>query len=119
MRTQIVSAKSAAQYKWGGPQGGDCDGWHLLKTPELNIIEEFMPSSTREARHSHVHSRQFFFVLEGELTLEVDHCGFVLQAGEGLEISPGQQHQALNKNAGPVRMLVISQPPSHGDRVNA
>jgi mannose-6-phosphate isomerase-like protein (cupin superfamily) len=119
MPAQIISAKSAEHYKWGGPQAADCDGWRLVKTPELSIIEELMPPGTSEARHAHRHSRQFFYVLEGELTLEVEHRDFVLQAGEGLEIFPGQQHQALNKSAGSLRMLVISQPASHGDRVNA
>jgi glyoxylate utilization-related uncharacterized protein len=61
----------------------------------------------------------FFFVLEGELTLEVEHHHFVLQAGEGIEVSPGQQHQALNKSESAIRMMVTSQPPSHGDRINA
>ncbi|HSY67665.1 MAG TPA: cupin domain-containing protein [Edaphobacter sp.] len=117
MATQTISTRSAEHYKWGGPQGTDCDGWHLVKTPALSIIEEFMPPGTSEARHFHVHARQFFFVLEGELTLEVEHHDFVLQTGEGLEISPGQQHQAMNRSRGPVRMLVTSQPPSHGDRI--
>jgi mannose-6-phosphate isomerase-like protein (cupin superfamily) len=119
MPAQIVSTKSAEHYKWGGPRGDDCDGWHLVKTPELSVIEEFMPARTNEVRHSHVHARQFFFVLEGELTLEVERHDFVLQAGEGIEISPGQQHQALNRSATPVRMIVTSQPPSHGDRILA
>jgi mannose-6-phosphate isomerase-like protein (cupin superfamily) len=117
MPAQIISTKSAEHYKWGGPQGTDCDGWHLVKTPELSIIEELMPPNSSEARHSHRHARQFFFVLEGELTLEVEHHDFILQAGEGLEVSPGQRHQAINRNAKPVRMLVTSQPPSHGDRI--
>jgi mannose-6-phosphate isomerase-like protein (cupin superfamily) len=119
MPTQIVSTKSAEHYKWGGPQGTDCDGWHLVKTPELSIIEELMPPNTTEARHSHAHARQFFFVLEGELTLEVEHRNFVLKTGEGLEVSPGQQHQAMNRGPNSVRMLVTSQPPSHGDRITA
>jgi mannose-6-phosphate isomerase-like protein (cupin superfamily) len=117
--TQIISTQSAEHYKWGGPQATDCDGWHLVKTPELSVIEELMPPGTSEARHSHVHARQFFLVLEGELTLEVEHHDFVLHAGEGLEISPGQQHQAVNRSDRSVRMLVTSQPPSHGDRVTA
>jgi mannose-6-phosphate isomerase-like protein (cupin superfamily) len=117
--TQIISTKSAEHYKWGGLQATDCDGWHLVKTPDLSVIEELMPPGTSEARHSHVRARQFFFVLEGELTLEVDHHDFVLHAGEGLEISPGQQHQAINRSDHSVRMLVTSQPPSHGDRINA
>jgi mannose-6-phosphate isomerase-like protein (cupin superfamily) len=34
-----------------------------------------------------------------------------------MEISPGQRHQALNRSGAPVRMIVTSQPPSHGDRI--
>jgi mannose-6-phosphate isomerase-like protein (cupin superfamily) len=119
MPAKIISAKSAEHYKWGGPQSTDCDGWHLVKTPELSIIEELMPPGTSEARHSHVNARQFFFVLEGELTLEVEHHNFVLHDGEGLEISPGQAHQAMNRSTKPMRMVVTSQPPSHGDRISA
>ncbi|HTC75355.1 MAG TPA: cupin domain-containing protein [Edaphobacter sp.] len=119
MPTQIISTKSAEHYKWGGPQNIDCDGWHLVKTAELSVIEELMPPGTSEVRHAHVHARQFFFVLEGELTLEVEHHDFRIQAGEGLEIYPGQQHQAMNRSTNPVRMLVTSHPPSHGDKVIA
>ena len=119
MPAQVVNVKSAEHYKWGGPQGTDCDGWHLVKTQDLSIIEELMPPGTRETRHWHEHARQFFFVLEGELTLEVEHHDFVVVAGEGIEISPGQQHQALNKAGRSLRMMVTSQPPSHGDRVEA
>jgi mannose-6-phosphate isomerase-like protein (cupin superfamily) len=119
MPAQIISTKSAEHYKWGGPQGTDCDGWHLVRTQELSIIGELMPPGTSEARHSHIHARQFFYVLEGELTLEVEHHDFVLQAGEGIEISPGQRHQAMNRTARPVRILVTSQPPSHGDRITS
>jgi mannose-6-phosphate isomerase-like protein (cupin superfamily) len=119
MPAQVISTKSAEHYKWGGPQGLDCDGWHLVRAPELSVIEELMPPNTSEARHSHLRARQFFYVLEGELTLEVEHRDFILQAGEGLEISPGQKHQAMNRSTNPLRMLVASQPPSHGDRITA
>jgi quercetin dioxygenase-like cupin family protein len=119
MAPKIVSTHSAEHYKWGGPQRSDCDGWHLVKTPSLSVIQELMPPGTSEARHSHNHARQFFFVLEGELTLEVEQQEFVLHTGEGLEVAPGERHQALNQSTSPVRMLVTSQPPSHGDRINA
>jgi mannose-6-phosphate isomerase-like protein (cupin superfamily) len=117
--TKIISTKSAEHYKWGGPQGTDCDGWHLVKTPGLSIIEELMPPGTSEVRHHHARARQFFYVLEGELTLEVEHHDFVIHPGEGLEISPGQNHQAINRSTAPARFLVTSQPPSHGDRITA
>src|SRR5260370_26534554 len=112
MPTQIISTKSAEHYKWGGTQGTDCDGWHLVKSAELSIIEELMPPNTSEARHSHVHARQFFYVLQGELTLEVDHHNVVLHPGEGIEISPGKKHQAINRRPAPTRFLVTSHPPS-------
>jgi mannose-6-phosphate isomerase-like protein (cupin superfamily) len=117
--TPIVSRQTATHYKWGGPHEDDCDGWHLVRTPHLSIIEELMPPGTSEVRHFHVHSRQFFYVLEGELTLEVEQYSFVLQTGEGLEVSTGQPHQVFNHSATSARILVTSQPPSHGDRVNA
>jgi mannose-6-phosphate isomerase-like protein (cupin superfamily) len=117
MPAKIISIKSAEHYKWGGPQETDCDGWHLVKTSDLSVIEELMPAGTSEVRHSHVHARQFFYVLEGELTMDIEYHLFVLKKGEGIEVSPGQRHQALNKGASPVRIIVTSQPPSHGDRI--
>jgi mannose-6-phosphate isomerase-like protein (cupin superfamily) len=119
MSSRVISTKSAEHYKWGGPQRSDCDGWHLIKSPGLSIIEERMPPGTSEIRHSHVHARQFFFVMEGELTLEVEQHDFVLHPGEGIEVVPGERHQAFNRGSTAVRMLVTSQPPSHGDRIDA
>jgi mannose-6-phosphate isomerase-like protein (cupin superfamily) len=114
---RAVSKNSAEHYVWGSPQSPRCDGWHLVRTPELSVIEELMPAGASEVRHSHVRARQFFFVLEGELALEVERREYTLQPGQGIEISPGQAHQALNRCEHAVRFLVTSQPASHGDRV--
>ena len=119
MPTRIVDTANSEHYKWGGTSATDCDGWHLVKTDDLSVIEERMPPGTREERHAHGRSRQFFFVLEGELTMEVEHHDFVVGAGRGIEVGPGQAHQATNRSGAPVRMLVTSQPPSHGDRTPA
>ncbi len=108
-----ISTANAEHYAWGN----NCDGWHLVRTPELSIIEESMPPGASETRHYHVHARQFFYVLEGELTMDVEHEDFVLRAGEGIEIAPGKAHQAMNRSEERTRILVTSQPPSHGDRV--
>ena len=91
----------------------------LVKTQELSIIQELMPPGTSETRHCHERAQQYFYVLEGELTLDIEHRLFVLTPGDGIEVLPGQQHQAMNKSARPVRMTVTSQPPSHGDRINS
>ncbi|MCU1324490.1 MAG: cupin protein [Acidobacteriaceae bacterium] len=119
MPARIISTADAEHYKWGGPAGTDCDGWYLLQTAALNVIEELMPAGTAEARHFHKQARQFFYVLDGELTLEIEHHDFVLHKGQGLEIAPGQAHQAMNRSSADVRILVTSQLPSHGDRFDA
>jgi mannose-6-phosphate isomerase-like protein (cupin superfamily) len=111
--THVISKQNAEHYTWGAR----CDGWHLVKQADLSVIEERMPPGASEVRHHHVHSRQFFYCLSGELTLEVEHHEYVLRPGEGIEILPGQRHQALNRSHADAGMLVISQPPSHGDRV--
>ena len=116
MPATVISAANAEHYTWGGPNSTDCDAWYLVRTPDLNIIEELMPPGTSETPHHHVHARQFFFVLAGELTLSVEHHDFLLHPGEGLEVAPGQLHQAINRSASPVRIVVTSQPPSHNDR---
>ena len=113
MPAKIVSTANAEHYTWGD----NCDGWYLVRTPELNIIEELMPPGTSETRHHHLRARQFFFVLEGELTMEIERHEFVLKAGEGIEIAPGQAHQAMNRGVSGLRIVVTSQPPSHDDRV--
>ena len=119
MPQQGTSIKNAQQYKWGGPAGIDCDGWHLVKAAELSIIEELMPPGTKEERHYHLKARQFFYVLQGEMTLEVDSELFRISAGHGLEVAPNRPHQVMNNSHEQMRMIVISQPPSHGDRISA
>ena len=111
----MVSASNAEHYTWGD----GCDGWFLVRTPELHVIEERMPPGTSERAHHHLRARQFFYVLEGELTIVMDGTETILRGSEGLEIPRGRVHQAVNRATKPVRFLVTSQPPSHGDRVDA
>ena len=118
MPAKIISTANAEHYKWGGPAATDCDGWYLVQSAALNVIEELMPPGTAETRHYHRVARQFFYVLAGELTLEVEHHEFVVGTGQGLEIAPRQQHQAMNRSKADLRILVVSQPPSHGDRID-
>lgn len=111
----MISREGAEHYTWGA----GCDGWHLVKTSEMSLIEERMPPGASEERHLHRRARQFFYVLAGELTMEVNGCEQVLGAGQGVEIAPGEAHQAFNRSATDVRILVTSVPPSHGDRIKA
>ena len=53
MNSTPISRTNALHYTWAGV----CDGWHLVRTPELSIIEERMPPGTSEHRHFHTHAR--------------------------------------------------------------
>jgi mannose-6-phosphate isomerase-like protein (cupin superfamily) len=107
-----VSVETGEHYRWGEV----CDGWHLVRGEGLSVIEERMPAGAREQRHFHAKARQFFYVLEGELTMEVEGRCHGLGARQGLEIAPGERHQASNESREDVRFLVISSPPAQGDR---
>ena len=113
---EIISIKqeTAEHYVWGSC----CDGWHLLKNSELSVIQERMPPGTSEVRHFHHRAQQFFYVLAGQAVMEVDGHSLVLRAGEGIWIPTGVAHQMRNDSGDDVHFLLISQPPSHGDREN-
>jgi mannose-6-phosphate isomerase-like protein (cupin superfamily) len=114
MDINAISKSTAEHYIWGN----HCDGWHLVKGPQLSVIQERMPASTSEARHFHHHAQQFFYVLAGEAVMEVDGHRIGITAGEGIWIPPATSHQMRNDSNEEVHFLVISQPPSHGDREN-
>jgi mannose-6-phosphate isomerase-like protein (cupin superfamily) len=111
----MISKTNAEHYIWGG----DCDGWHLVQRQDLSVIHERMPAGRSEIRHYHEKSRQFFFVLSGQLTMEIDGVKTILLAQQGIEIAPLAPHQAINASNEDVEFLVISHPTSRGDRVTA
>jgi mannose-6-phosphate isomerase-like protein (cupin superfamily) len=113
MPSTSISRAAAEHYSWGT----NCDGWHLVKDGALSVIEEQMPPSASEVLHSHRSAQQFFFILSGEVTMEVEHEQVRLHAGEGLHIPPRVRHRIRNQSRESACFLVISQPPSHGDRV--
>ena len=112
-RANAVSGNNAEHYEWGT----HCDGWHLVKDAALSVIEECMPPGTTEVRHYHLKAQQFFYILSGEAVMELEGTSTKLGAGEGIHIPPGSRHQISNPSSALLRFLVISHPPSHGDRV--
>ena len=107
-----INIAVADHYTWGGV----CDGWHLVRRPDLGVIRERMPPGTAEARHLHTAARQFFYVLAGEAVLEVAGRDVTLGPGDGAEVPPGVPHQMFNRSGADVEFLVVSHPHSHGDR---
>jgi len=109
-----TSRSNAEHYTWG--EG--CDGYFLLKRTEMHVIEERMSPGTAEKAHRHERTRQLFYVLEGELTMRLERGDLKVEVGASLEIEPETVHQARNDSKQDVRFLVVSVPPSHGDRID-
>ncbi len=108
-----ISKNNSEHYTWGD----NCDGWRLMNKPDKSIIQEMMPPGTSEIRHYHEHASQFFFVLSGVLTIELNGEKFELAKHEGLEIPAKTPHQVFNKSGQNVEFMVISQPNATGDRI--
>lgn len=113
MKFMPISTETAEHYVWGG----NCDGWFLLKEDTISVIQERMPPGSTEVMHLHHRSRQLFYVLSGELTMETASARTTIPAGHALAIEPNVAHCAVNESSEAVEFLVISSPPSHGDKV--
>ena len=109
---KLASVKNAEHYLWGD----GCDGWHLLNRDDVSVIQERMPPGTSEQMHYHKIARQFFFVLDGRATMDVDGEQAVLGKNQGIEIPPGVSHQLRNESLEDLSFLVFSVPKSHKDR---
>jgi mannose-6-phosphate isomerase-like protein (cupin superfamily) len=109
----VTSIESAEHYVWGEI----CDGWHLLKRDDMSVIQEHVPAGAAEVMHYHMQARQFFYILEGEGAMAFEEQVIVLKKGQGIEIAPQVKHQFRNQSDTDVHFLVISVPPTRGDRV--
>jgi mannose-6-phosphate isomerase-like protein (cupin superfamily) len=107
-----VNRDFAERYEWGG----GCEGWRLVKGTDLNVTQERMPPGTREARHFHKKSRQFFFILQGTARIEMNGNEYQLLPQDGLEIPPEASHQIFNESEENLEFLVVSCPTTVCDR---
>ena len=107
-----VSKSTARHYFWKEV----CDGWHLVDTEGLSIIQERMPPHTKEDMHRHEKAFQFFYVLNGQATMRFEHESAILSIMDGLGLPPGAWHQMCNDSDNDVEFIVISSPKSHGDK---
>ena len=110
--TTPISKQTADHYTWGE----DCDGWHLLKVPGMSVVHERVPSGRSEIPHFHQRAHQFFFILAGEATLEVGGTIVRMKPGEGCSVKPQISHVVRNEGTADLEYLLMSAPPSQGDR---
>jgi mannose-6-phosphate isomerase-like protein (cupin superfamily) len=112
---RVAEVQTAAHYHWGGV----CEGWRLLESAGLSVIQERVPAGAGEIAHRHEHARQFFFVLSGTASLEFEAQSVSFTAGQGVHVAPGVTHRFANHSSEDVVVLVISAPPTHSDRIDA
>ncbi len=110
----IKSIKNAEHYTWGG----QCDGWHLLQSATLSVIQERMPPGTNEQLHYHEQAQQLFYILSGSASFEIDGKLVEVRSQECIHVPKNARHYIFNKADADLHFLVISEPRSHGDRVN-
>jgi mannose-6-phosphate isomerase-like protein (cupin superfamily) len=110
----LIEAGTGNHYAWGGV----CDGWALLETAGMSIIEERMPPGSVERLHVHHVARQFFYVLEGAATMRTSHGDVEIGPYQGFLITPGEAHQVRNDSCYDLRFLAIGNPSTRGDRMD-
>ena len=110
----VSKHNSLHHYKWGN----DCDGWVLVDTNALSVKQERMPAQTSEALHYHEKAQQFFFILKGIATFEVENESYTVQPGQGFHIGAGKKHRIINNTAEDIEFILSSQPSTNQDRFN-
>lgn len=111
---KLIRADESNHYIWGD----SCDGWRLLKSSDMTIVQERVPAGKSEIKHYHSKARQFFFILSGNAVIEFENEKVLLSEKESLEIPPGIVHQFKNESETDVEFLVISFPPAINDRID-
>lgn len=110
---RIINRQNAEHYSFQKC----CDGWHFSKKEALSVIAEKMPPDTAEDMHCHTKAYQLFYVLSGTAQMNFLDQSVLVQAGEGIEVLPMEYHQMKNTGSQSVEFIVVSAPPSHGDRI--
>jgi len=101
-------------YKWGS----DCDGWNLADEEGLSVKQELMPAGNQEVRHFHEAAQQFFYILKGKATFEIENSIIEINAGEGLHIGARKKHRIINQGKEDLEFILCSQPSTKNDRIN-
>ena len=111
---KIADTSNTDHYTWGEV----CDGWHLLQHANLSVIQERVPPGRGEVRHFHTLAQQFFYVLSGTASLEFNDQVVNFGKGQGVHVPAQTAHRFANNGNEDVVFLVISSPPTSGDRTN-
>ncbi|MES2331914.1 MAG: cupin domain-containing protein [Bacteroidota bacterium] len=112
--TKVSTIDPLKHYQWGD----GCDGWNFVDETTLSVKREGMPAGTSEVLHYHQYAQQFFFMLKGTATFEIDNETIIVNEQEGIHIKAGQKHRISNHTAEAIEFILSSQPSTAGDRHN-
>ena len=114
MKPVVSKYQPLKHYVWGH----HCDGWNLVEEAALSVKQERMPAGTSEAKHYHQKAQQFFYILKGIATFEIESNIVQVKAGEGLHILAGQKHKIANHTTEDLEFILCAQPSTAHDRIN-
>jgi mannose-6-phosphate isomerase-like protein (cupin superfamily) len=80
-----------------------------------SLAEASLPPGVATERHHHKTLEEFYFILEGSGTMEVDGHTRLVESGDAILIPPGAAHQ-ITAGPAPLRFLCCCAPPyDHAD----
>ena len=100
------------EYRFGnsGPK-------YLMKGPRSNFaLVQFQAGEDFKA-HYHNIMEENFFILEGEVDIEVDGVCHTLKAGQLIHIEPKEVHYVVNRSNATVKMVSTLAPYQEVDKV--
>lgn len=112
MSKNPIDRTTAEHYVWNG----SCDGWKLLSQGDLSVIEERMPAGVQDHIHKHVRTTQIFYILSGELQVEIEGKTVVAKAGQAVQIPRNAAHFLANVTQTDAFYLSIASPSILDDR---
>ena len=96
---------------------GDSGPKYLMKGQRSNFaLVQFQAGQDFKA-HYHNIMEENFFILEGEVDIEVDGVCHTLKAGQLIHIEPKEVHYVINRSNGPVKMVSTLAPYQEVDKV--
>jgi len=100
-------------YTWGD----NCKGWTFIDS-SVSVKQESMPVGTKGKKHYHEKASQYFFILKGQATFEIE--GGIVEAGvqKLVEIKPLQKHLISNNGEEDLEFILFSNPSTSNDRIN-
>jgi mannose-6-phosphate isomerase-like protein (cupin superfamily)/predicted GNAT family N-acyltransferase len=109
----IKSIHNAEHYNWGD----GCDGWNLLLSGTLAVIEERMPPGASDEVHYHAIAQQVFYILKGMASFEINGKEIIVSPHETIHVPARTLHKISNMENNDLKFLVISEPESHADKI--